>query len=245
MQMGANFYQKPTVGFQMLRETIIGEELFDIAFKEYANRWKYKHPNPSDLFRTIEDETAMNLDWFWRGWYFSTDNVDIELADVKWYQLRDENVTLENKGKKAKSTKIAGSTSTAGGAGFEAGPTPVSVIPTSDAAYRQFLSRIDESAMQDALKDKHIYELTFKNRGGLVMPIIIEWTYADGSTETEQLPAQVWRHDESKFTRTFIKSKEVSNIRIDPNLELPDVDMGNNNFPRPEGGSRFDAFKGN
>ena len=244
-QMGSNFYQKPTVGFQMLRETIVGEELFDIAFKEYANRWKYKHPNPSDLFRTLEDETAMNLDWFWRGWYFTTDNVDIELADVKWFQLRDENVTLENKGKKAKSTKISGSAEASNGEGFGSGPTPVSVIPTSDGAYRQFLSRIDEPAMQEALKDKHIYELTFKNRGGLVMPIIIQWTYADGTTEREQLPAQVWRHNEGQVTRTFIKDKEVASIQIDPDRELADVDMGNNNFPRPEGGSRFDAFKGN
>ncbi len=243
-QMGNNYYVKPTVGFQMLRETIIGPELFDIAFKEYANRWKYKHPNPSDLFRTLEDETAVDLDWFWRGWYFTTDKVDIELAEVKWFQLRDPEVALENKVSKGESTKISGSDDASSEGGFGDGPTPISVLPTPDGAYGQFLNRMDEQAMQEALTDKHIYELTFKNVGGLVMPIIIEWNYVDGTKEIETLPAQVWRHDESQVTRTFIKSKEVTNINIDPNLELADVDMGNNVFPKPEGQSRIDAFKG-
>ncbi|MEM9328299.1 MAG: M1 family metallopeptidase [Bacteroidota bacterium] len=243
-QMGANYYQKPTVGLQMLRETIVGQELFDIAFKEYANRWKYKHPNPSDLFRTMEDETAVDLDWFWKGWFYTTETIDIDLAEVKWYQLRDEEVELENKVRKSKA-KITGASEGASEGGFSDGPKPISVLPTPDAAYGGFTNRIDEQAMQASLKDKNIYELTFKNKGGLVMPIIIQWNYTDGTTEIEQLPAQIWRHNEAQVTRTFIKNKEVANITLDPNLELADVDLSNNVFPREQTTSRIDAFKGN
>ena len=241
-QMGSNFYQKPTVGFQMLRNSIVGQELFDEAFKEYSNRWKFKHPNPADLFRTIEDVTATDLDWFWRGWYFSTDNVDMELSEVKWYQAIQEEGSLENQPKKGKSTKISGS-NTSGGNDFSNGPEMISVIPTADASYGQYLSRINEEELQASLADKNMYVLTFKNLGGLVMPIIIEWTYADGTTEREVLPAEVWRHNESEYKHSFLKEKEVVSIAIDPDQELPDVDMNNNIFPKVEGENAFDKFK--
>ena len=241
-QMGSNFYQKPTVGFQMLRNSIVGQELFDEAFKEYSNRWKFKHPNPADLFRTIEDVTATDLDWFWRGWYFSTDNVDMELSEVKWYQAIQEEGSLENQPKKGNSTKISGS-NTSGGNDFSNGPEMISVIPTADASYGQYLSRINEDELQASLAGKNMYVLTFKNLGGLVMPIIIEWTYADGTTEREVLPAEVWRHNESEYKHSFLKEKEVVSIAIDPDQEFPDVDMNNNIFPKVEGENAFDKFK--
>ncbi len=243
-QMGANFYQKPTVGFQMLRNSIVGEELFDQAFKEYANRWKYKHPNPSDLFRTLEDVTAVDLDWFWRGWYFTTDNVDIELANVKWYQVTEENVGVENKVKKGKANiEGAGSGDTAND--FSEGPTEITMVPTPGNNYGQFLSRLNEDEVMAGVAGKNIYEVTLKNKGGLVMPIIIEWTFADGSKEIDRLPAEVWRHNEAEFKRAFLKEKEVVNVMVDPNLELADVNLDNNAFPRTEAESRIDKFKGN
>lgn len=241
-QMGSNFYQKPTVGFQMLRNSIVGQELFDEAFKEYANRWKFKHPNPADMFRTIEDVTATDLDWFWRGWYFTTDNVDIELAEVKWMQTMQEEGSFENRPKKGKSSKISGSGNSQGN-DFSSGPEMISVLPTADGSYGQYLSRLNEEELQASLSGKNIYVLTFKNRGGLVMPIIIEWTYADGTTEREVLPAEVWRHNEAEYKHSFLKEKEAVSIVVDPNQEIADVDMNNNVFPKVEGNDAFEKFK--
>ncbi|MFZ9046085.1 MAG: M1 family aminopeptidase, partial [Cyclobacteriaceae bacterium] len=241
-QMGANFYQKPTVGFQMLRNTIVGKELFDKAFKEYANRWKFKHPNPSDLFRTLEDQTAVDLDWFWKGWYYTTEVVDVDLAQVKWFQIDDPETSVENKNRKGKIVKISGNGKAKSNNDFSSGPEVIQMLPSADSEYRQFLSRVNEAEIREQLKDKHIYELTFQNKGGLVMPVIIYWTYADGSTEREVLPAEIWRHNEAEVRKTFLKSKEVTTIEIDPNQELPDVNLDNNTFPRLENNSRFDQF---
>lgn len=242
-QMGANFYQKPTVGLQMLRETIIGPELFDRAFKEYANRWKYKHPNPSDLFRTMEDQTAVDLDWFWKGWFFTTEVLDISLSKVDWYVVKETETVIENKSKKGKDVRISGANTTGSTNDFSQGPQPITMMPTSDGSYGQFLSRIDENAIREQLQGKHLYDLTFENEGGLVLPIIIYWTYTDGTIEREVLPADVWRHNESKVVKTFLKDKEVSSIQIDPMKELPDVNRVNNTFPRSADHSRFDQFK--
>ena len=243
-QMGANFYQKPTVGFQMLRETIVGKELFDLAFKEYANRWKYKHPNPSDLFRTLEDGTGVDLDWFFKGWFFTTETVDVDLAEVKWYQLKTEESGIENKTKKGDNKRIAGKGTDDKGMDFSGGPEPFTMMPTTDGNYGQFLSRLDEQEMRAQLGGKHIYALTFKNKGGLVMPVIIEWTFADGTTEMQQLDAEIWRLNEAVVIKTFIKEKEVVKIVIDPKQQLPDINMENNTFPRAEKSDKFEEIKG-
>ncbi|PIB36932.1 aminopeptidase [Reichenbachiella sp. 5M10] len=241
--IGANFYDKPTAGFQILRESVIGPELFDAAFREYATRWMYKHPNPADLFRTLEDATAVDLDWFWRGWYFTTDKVDINLSEVKWYQMSEEPVIVENKGKKV-GGKISGKGNQAKPAkDFSAGPQPFQMVPTPDKSYGGFLSRVDEAEMRTLVGGKNIYELTLKNEGGLIMPVIIEWTYTDGTTEIDRLPAEVWRLNEVEIKKTFLKEKEVASVAIDPDQELPDVDLSNNAFPRVEDPSEFDQFK--
>ena len=241
-QMGANFYRKPTVAFQILRESIIGEELFDMAFKEYANRWKYKHPNPADFFRTIENATATDLDWFWRGWFFTTDYVDIDLAYVKWFKLEEEQVSMDRKVK----PKTGDLNATAGEnvMNFNQGAKPFTMVNTPDANYGQFLSRLNEAEIRAKLEGKNIYELTFQNKGGLAMPLIIEWTYTDGTKEIDRLTAEAaWRLNEYEFKKTFVKSKEVANITIDPNLELADTNTENNVFPRVESKSKVNKFK--
>lgn len=243
-QMGANFYQKPTVGFQMLRETIVGRELFDAAFKEYANRWKFKHPNPSDLFRTLEDGTAVDLDWFFKGWYFTTEVIDIELADVKWYQLKEEETSVERTNMKGKSSKISGKGKAEQSKGFSDGPEEFTMLETPDRAYRQYLSRLDEGEVRAQLSGKHIYELTLKNKGGLVMPVLIQWNYSDGTQEMQQLPAEIWRLNELEVKKTFMKDKEVASVVIDPNQALADVNTDNNVFPPVESGSKFESLKG-
>ncbi|UKM63487.1 M1 family metallopeptidase [Flavobacteriaceae bacterium GSB9] len=243
-QFGANFYIKPTVGLQMLRNSIIGKELFDEAFKEYANRWKYKHPNPGDLFRTLEDATATDLDWFFRGWFFTTDHVDMELSNVKWFKVFEEDTNLEDK-KKSSKVKIQANdknTETLTN-NFSNGPETITVTNTPDKGYGQFLSRLDDEEIRKTLYGKNIYELTIKNLGGLVMPITIEWIFTDGSSEIDTLPAQVWRRNEYEIIQTFVKTKAVSKINLDPNFEFADTNTGNNSFPKANGKSEFDVFK--
>ena len=241
-QFGANFYLKPTVGLQMLRHSIVGKDLFDQAFKEYANRWKYKHPNPSDLFRTLEDATAVDLDWFFRGWFFTTDNVDMELADVKWFKVYEEDMNIEDQQEKVK-IQASGDNAKAEAKDFSGGPEVITMSPTSDQSYGGFLSRLDEPEVRKQLSGKNIYELTIKNLGGLVMPVTIEWVYIDGTKEVDRLPADIWRRNEYEVQKTFVKTKQVESINLDPNFEFADVDMQNNSFPKTESVSQFDTFK--
>jgi len=240
-QFGNNFYRKPTVGLQILRNSVVGQELFDQAFKEYANRWKYKHPNPADLFRTLEDATANDLDWFYRGWFFTTDNVDMELTNVKWFTVEDQ-VAIEDKSKKTK-FKIPSDGEGETVMDFSSGPEVITMTSTPDQAYGQFLSRMDEPEIRKQLKGKNIYEITIKNVGGLVMPVTIEWVYTDGTKEIDKLPETIWRHNEYEIQKTFIKTKQVQKVNLDPNFEFADTDMINNSFPKVEVPSDFDKFK--
>ncbi len=245
-QFGANFYLKPTVGLQMLRNSIIGKELFDEAFKEYANRWKYKHPNPGDLFRTLEDATATDLDWFYRGWFFTTDHVDMELSNVKWFKVYEKNSNIEDQSNSSKiKIETSGKSIQSQGQseGFSNGPETITVNTTPDAAYGQFLSRIDEPQLRKQLSGKNIYEITIKNVGGLVMPITVEWVFVDGSKEINTIPAEVWRRNEYEIQKTFIKEKEVKEVNLDPNFEFADTNQENNSFPKVKQQSDFDSFK--
>ncbi|WP_242202794.1 M1 family metallopeptidase [Aestuariivivens insulae] len=241
-QFGANFYLKPTVGLQMLRNSIVGKELFDAAFKEYANRWKYKHPNPADLFRTLEDATATDLDWFFRGWFFTTDHVDMELSNVKWFKVYEEAQNIENQ-KQNIQVKTEDTSTNATAHDFSSGPEVIKMKDTPDNAYGGFLSRLDDEAVRQQLSGKNLYEVTIKNVGGLVMPVTIEWIYTDGSSEINQLPADIWRRNEYEVKHTFVKDKEVKTVNLDPNFEFADTNTGNNSFPKKETASEFDSFK--
>lgn len=240
-QFGANYYRKPTVGLQILRNSVIGKDLFDQAFKEYAKRWKYKHPNPGDLFRTLEDATAVDLDWFYRGWFFTTDNVDMELSNVKWFTVaNEENVETNNKVTKA---NIKAENAGKNISNFTDGPEMITMVSTPSQAYGQFLSRLDEPELRKQLYSKNIYEITIKNVGGLVMPVTIQWQYTDGTSEIDTLPAEIWRHNEYETTETFIKEKQVAKVVLDPNFEFADTNTTNNSFPKVEEASEFDQFK--
>lgn len=239
---GNNYYQKPTVALTILRETIIGPELFDKAFKEYSNRWMYKHPRPADFFRSLEDASAVDLDWFWRGWFFSTDNVDVEVDEVKWFKLRSQQGDPEQKTVKTASGDLATKKSDKA-TDFSNGPEMFTLVNTPDNLYGEFKSRIDDNAVRQKLSGKNIYQIKFKNNGGLVTPLVIEWTYKDGSKEIERIPAEIWRINENEVTKVFVKDKEVVSVMMDPNLELADVEMENNVFPRKPGESKVDQLK--
>jgi Peptidase family M1 domain len=239
---GANFYTKPTVALIILRETVIGPELFDRAFKEYANRWKYKHPRPADFFRTLEEVSAVDLDWFWRGWFYGTDNVDVELSEVKWYRYQAGKQDPETNLKVKSGDLAAGKNKSMD---FSSGPMPLTINNTPDADYGQYLSRLDDQAIKKKVEGKNLYQLKFKNNGGLISPVLIEWTYKDGSKEIEKLPAEIWRLNEQEVTRVFSKDKEVVNIVIDPNGQTADVNTSNNAFPKKMEESKFDQLKKN
>jgi hypothetical protein len=269
VQFGPNAYSKPATGLNILRETIMGRELFDYAFKEYARRWAFKHPEPADLFRTLEDASGEDLDWFWRGWFYSTDACDISLDTVK-YAVAD---TSSGNIGTARTTTMRRAADKPLVNSFEdiskvRNRTDTNIVFATDAdttlrdfywRYARGLEPYDTSrrevtmgggtpeTMTEEEKNKyaslHQYELTFSNKGGLIMPIIIEWTYKDGSKETEKIPAQVWRLNEKKVIKSFVKEKEVASIKLDPMRETADIDESNNswrNIPTP---SRFTVFK--
>lgn len=243
VQLGAEQYAKAATALYILRETVMGRELFDMAFKEYANRWAFKHPRPADFFRTMEDASAVDLDWFWRGWFYTTDVNDQTLEEVKWYRLDTEKSQLENKGVKAKQGDLASGSSDEANDDFSDGPQPLTLIKTDPRFYGEFLSRVDDQDIMSKLQDKNIYEVTISNKGGLVMPVIIEWTYKDGTKELEKIPAEIWRFSEHRVTKVFVKDKEVVNVMIDPNMETADINIEDNIFPKVQQPSRFDEFR--
>lgn len=234
LQFGNNAYAKPATALNILREVVMGPELFDYAFKKYAERWAFKNPSPADFFRTMEDASAVDLDWFWRGWFYSTDNVDINVSNLEWYQLASEEQGLEVNIKNSKD--------------ITENKNEINDVPKrmtyKDTDYREFMNKLDEQSLKKEMSDKNLYKATFKNEGGLVMPLILEWTYADGSTEIEKLPAEIWRKNEKEVTKVFVKDKKVVSLRYDPFDETADVETSNNAFPRVEDPSRFEKFKG-
>ena len=242
-EFGNNGYSKPSAALTLLRETVMGPELFDKAFKEYAQRWAFKHPSPADFFRTMEDASAVDLDWFWRGWFYTTDNVDVELAEVKWFRLRNQTSDPEKKNVKTKSGDLAAGKSQTSATDFSGGAQEFTVTDTPEQLYGEFKSRVDDNAVRQKLAGKNIYQVKFKNVGGLVTPIVIEWTFKDGSKEIETIPAEIWRINESEVTKVFVKEKEVVNVLVDPNSQIADVDDRNNVFPKRPVDSKFDQFK--
>lgn len=242
LQFGNNAYAKPAAALSILRETIMGPELFDYAFKTYAERWAFKHPDPADFFRSMEDASAIDLDWFWKGWFFSTDNVDLSIDNVKWYRMKSDDKSFE-KMVTAKNEKLTGD-ATKKASSFEEAAETFVFTNTDDRSYREFKNKVDDEKIKQANANKNFYEVTFKNIGGLVMPLIVEWTYEDGSKEEEYIPAEIWRYNENEVTKVFAKDKRVINISLDPNKKTADTNTDDNNFPRIQSASKFDQFKG-
>jgi hypothetical protein len=267
IQFGPNAYAKPATGLNILRETIMGRDLFDYAFKEYSRRWAFKHPTPADLFRTIEDASAEDLDWFWRGWFYSIDPVDIAIDTVK-HAVYDPSIAVpaaRTMGPRGLSKPEVNS--------FEdiskirnRNDKSIVFLTDVDTTLRDFYWRYDRGlepydsvtkqpamampaaeALTDAEKAKYasanLYEVSFLNKGGLVMPIILEFTFEDGTKETQRLPAQIWRKNENKVTKVFLTSKKAVSIQLDPMRETADIDESNNKWPNVSAPSKFALFK--
>jgi len=235
---GNNAYSKPSAALFLLRETIMGPELFDYSFKEYARRWAFKHPKPADFFRTMEDASAIDLDWFWRGWFYTTDHVDINLQGVSWYVLSEPVSEFQSK---YKSTYVDGTKLI----DFQSVPQPWYVFKDKKGLIDDYLHPVNQDVVMEKFIGKNAYELFFQNDGGLISPIIIKWIYEDGTGEIEQIPAEIWRINESNVSKVFIKEKVVSQIILDPLDQTADVNFQNNYFPKTKVPSKFDRFKMN
>jgi hypothetical protein len=251
--VGSNAYAKAATGLNILRETIMGRELFDYAFKEYARRWAFKHPTPNDLFRTLEDASAVDLDWFWRGWYFGTEPVDISIDSVKWFRLDANKNMASMKAPEFETISKVRNREDKNLIYYTNTDTTLRDYyyynRSADAKMFQDMVQQQLDAQKDnanyaAWEDKHFYELQFSNKGGMVMPIIVEWTFKDGSKEVDRIPVGIWKLNEQKVTKLFVKNKEVVGIKLDPMRETADINESNGMWPVREMPSRFQLFKG-
>ncbi|MBE0392794.1 M1 family metallopeptidase [Flavobacterium sp. PL002] len=244
IQFGNNAYGKPATGLNILRETIMGRELFDHAFKVYANRWKFKHPTPEDFFRTMEDASGVDLDWFFRGWFYSTDFVDIGISNVKQYYVT-ETPTAALKNAKVRRGRF----------GVETGPFVYLVegdsaeLSSKDKKalkieevklLSDYVSTLSKEEKGSLKSPKYFYEVEFNKPGGMIMPILVELTYEDGTVENFKYPAQIWRKSNETAKKVYATEKAIKKIQIDPKLETADIDVTNNTWPKEAVKSKFD-----
>ena len=260
MQFGNNAYAKPATALNILRETVMGREAFDYAFKEYATRWAFKHPTPADFFRTMEDASAVDLDWFWRGWFYTTDNVDISLNSVESYTLNSGNPKTEKAIKKQqrearpktiaqqrneKEIKETYADRDPSLNDFYNSYDPLDATVLDDKKYKDYYDKLSDEEKNFLNAGYNFYELTFENKGGLVMPVIFEFQFTDGTNEIVRIPAEIWRRGDKTVTKTFKRMKKVEKIVLDPFLETADVDRSNNYFPPQSEEDRFELYKSN
>ena len=247
-QLGNNAYGKPATALNILRETVMGKELFDYAFKTYAQRWMFKHPTPEDFFRTMEDASAVDLDWFWRGWFYTTDNVDIGVSEVKKYYVTDQPTKegtelLQRYGVEDPSTMDILYVVEEGSEEFEASLKGKSPAENSTTLNEYLMDNFTPQQRAEMKMPKYFYQVTFNKPGGLVMPIIVEYTYADGTSEKVTYPAQIWRKNDQEVSRALATDKEITKIVVDPDLETADVNVNNNSWPQEAEVDKFQEFK--
>ena len=246
--LGPNAYGKPAAALNILRETIMGKELFDYAFKTYSQRWMFKHPTPEDFFRTMEDASAVDLDWFWRGWFYSTDYVDIGLKEVNQYFVSPDPgeemlKIMEDQGVPRNRLRPL--------IFFEKYENDKNNLKDKSALENSKLlvNYLNENYGQDKIGamnvPKYFYEVVFDKPGGLVMPIIIDIKYEDGETVRKRYPAQVWRKNDKEVKKIITSDKKITEIVLDPDKETADIDERNNSWPKKEDQTDFDKFKSN
>jgi hypothetical protein len=252
-----NAYNKPATGLNILRETIMGRELFDFAFKQYSQRWMFKHPTPEDLFRTMEDASAVDLDWFWRGWFYGTDHVDISLDKVTAIELKSGNPAEEKallkKEAQAQPEELAVQRNRASLESMvERDPEmedfynsydPYAPDEADVEAYMRYKRSMSSAEKTWRAKEGIFYQLDFSNVGGLVMPLIIQLEYEDGSSEIKRIPAQVWNQNNLKTSKVFLLEKKLKGVTLDPYLETADCDLSNNHWPPRIEKNRFELYR--
>ena len=256
-QFGNNAYGKPATAMNILRETIMGRELFDYAFKMYANRWMFKHPNPEDLFRTMEDASSVDLDWFWRGWFYSTDHVDISLDNVRYYKINNQNPNENNAESKKKFEEIKAKDISnqrnkdivtyreidSKLSDFYTSYDEFATTEKQLEKFKNFQEKLDDDEKEILKENKHYYEIKFKNLGGLVMPIILDFTLENNTHQLIKIPAEIWMKNNTQITKVFAFDKEVKQIELDPFLETADTDRNNNFWPVKMEPTKFELYQ--
>ncbi|MDZ7934168.1 MAG: M1 family metallopeptidase [Emticicia sp.] len=256
---GPNAYSKPATGLNILRESVMGRELFDYAFKEYSRRWAFKHPTPADFFRTMEDASGVDLDWFWKGWFYGVEPADQAIANVEWYSVDSQDPTKLKAAAKADAAAKAQTLSNIRNKTdiketvVEADSTMkdfynsydrFAVTDADKKKYEQYLSTLSEDDRKLIEEGKNFYVVNLKNKGGLIMPIIIQMQFEDGTKEDVRIPAEIWRLNDKEVKKTLVTTKKVAKFKLDPYYEIPDIDTSDNAFPKePEQPTRFQAFK--
>ena len=258
LQFGNNAYGKPAAALNILRETVMGRELFDFAFKTYAERWKFKHPSPEDFFRTMEDASGVDLDWFWRGWFYGIDHVDIAIKNVEWFKVDSKNPEIEKAFEKeleAQKNKHIGEIRNEKDIAqtydekdpsikdfyttFD--PFEVSLLDKKD--YQNYIKKLEPKYLEMLNSTYNYYNVTFENIGGLVMPLVLNFTFKDGSSQEIRIPAEIWVKNDTEVSKIFFFEKEITSIELDPWLETADVDLNNNSWPAKVHPSKFELFK--
>jgi hypothetical protein len=264
-QFGSNAYGKPATALNILRETVMGDELFDYSFKEYCRRWAFKHPAPADFFRTMEDASGVDLDWFWRGWFYDIEPVDIALDSVLCFTVdaprkplvREDKV--RNRGARAQKDfiHITRQRNLASGMKFlvdqdtslrdfyyyyKEESEPLDTSGSKTVNRYENITPVTEAEIEK-YKGNYYYELHFRNVGGLVMPIIIQWNFEDGTSEIDRISAYIWRKDEKQVVKTFVKNKPVKSIQLDPFKETADIQESNNAWPAEQAPTKFELYK--
>jgi hypothetical protein len=257
-ELGFNAYAQPTVALNLLREHILGRELFDHAFKTYAQRWMFKRPTPADFFRTMEDASGVDLDWFWRGWFYGTDRVDVAIDQVKWLQLDSRDPAVENPKAKAEKDALPTTLTRERNAAlpkrldrfpelkdFYDDFDQAAVLPSDRKKYEALLKELTTAKINPALlkTERNVYLIEFSNLGGLLTPLILKLDFADGSTEELKLPAEIWRFNTEKASKLILTKKELKAVTFDPRQELVDCDLENNFWPRRPVKTKFQLFK--
>ncbi|GAB3329730.1 M1 family metallopeptidase [Larkinella ripae] len=258
ISLGPNAYAKPATALNILRETVMGRELFDYAFKEYARRWMFKNPTPADFFRTMEDASGVDLDWFWKGWFYGVEPVDQDLVEVDWYTINTQNPDVE---KALARTEAEGKAKTI--SKLRDAATQQQTVVAQDSTMKDFYNSYDPYAVTDADRKKYqeylttlteqerrvlnttgnFYTLTLKNKGGLPMPVIVRMQFEDGTDSVARFPAEIWRFNDGQIQKVIATAKKVTQWTLDPFQEIADIDSDNNSYPRVSKPTRFQLFK--
>lgn len=256
LQFGNNAYSKPAAALNVLRETVLGRELFDFAFREYAQRWKFKRPTPADFFRTMEDASGTDLDWFWRGWFYTTDPVDVSVDGITEYGISSKNPDTEKALLRARRAEEPVSVTNQRNKGMprrvDAQPElkdfynehdDFTVTNKDRNKYNETMESLEEWEKALLAQGKHLYLVDFTNVGGLVTPLVLEIELKSGKKYIERVPAEVWRMSSKKITKLFVTDEPMVGLTHDPYWETADIDVSNNAWPRKVTPSRLELFK--
>ena len=257
LQFGNNAYAKPAVALNILRETILGRELFDHAFREFSLRWKFRRPQPADFFRTMEDASGVDLDWFWRGWFYSTDHVDIALTGIRQFTVDTKDPRTEKKWQRDREAERGPDISDVRYpddqpkrvdryedlVDFYTVYDPLEVTRADRDDHRELLEELEDWERELLEEDRYFYVLDFENQGGVVMPILLEYETDDGKTHELRIPAEIWRHDAERVSKLLITERELVRVIVDPLRETADADLTDNQWPAVPVKSRFELFQ--